>query len=32
MIIDFPIVRSPHNAYQATALLQQYFFPLESNV
>ena len=27
-----PPMQSPHNVYQATALLQQYFFPSKSNV
>ena len=31
MIVDLPCVES-HNAYQVTALLQQYFLPLKSNV
>ena len=26
------LLQSPHNAYQATALLQQYFFPFKINV
>ena len=29
---SFSLMPSPHNAYEATALLQQYFFPLKSNV